>query len=144
MTKHTQSNVDIVSSFAEELFEHFNGEAAARFVSQDFRAHPWAPYGIPDGPEGVKQFAEFMASAFRNARRTTADIIASDDKVVVRYIFEADHTGNLMGIAPTGKRVRLPGIFIARVENGKVAEYWREEDMLELMHQLNPPVAAEV
>jgi hypothetical protein len=41
-----------------------------------------------------------------------------------------------MGIEATGRRIRLPGIFIARDEEGKLLEYWRREDHLGLMQQL--------
>jgi hypothetical protein len=34
----------------------------------------------------------------------------------VRYVYEADHTGELLGIGATATWIRLPGIFIARVE----------------------------
>ena len=132
----TRTKVAIVARFAEALFEKLDGDAAAELVSDDFHAHPWAAYGLPDGPEGVRAFASMLRAAFSHAHRSVEDVIAEGDKVVMRYVFEADHTGTLMGIPPTGKRVRLSGIFIARVEGDKLAEYWREEDLLGLMQQL--------
>ena len=60
----------------------------------------------------------------------------------MRYVFEADHTGSLMGVPATGKRVSITGIFIARLDDGKLAEYWREEDSLGLMQQLGTDEAA--
>lgn len=139
MTTQTRAAmVDVVSRFAEELFEKFDGEAASRLVSDEFHAHPWAAFGLPDGPEGVRRFAGFMGAAFSAARRSVEDVVVEGDRVVVRYLFEADHTGDLMGVAATGRRIRLPGIFIARVADGKVAEYWREEDLLGVMQQIAP------
>ena len=132
----TQKNIDVVTRFADELFENFDGEAASALVTEDFHAHPWAAYGLPDGPAGVRQFAAMLRDVFTDARRSVEDVIAAGDKVVMRYVFEATHTGVLMGIPPTGKRVQFSGIFIARVDDGKLAEYWREEDLLGLMQQL--------
>ena len=133
----TEEHRAIVERFCKEGFEKFNEDAANELVTDDFHSHPWSVLGIPDGPEGMKQFLAFMRSAFSNARVSVEDIISEGDKVAARYVFEADHTGELMGIGATGKRVRLPGIFIARVESGKLAEYWREEDQLGLMQQLS-------
>ena len=133
----TEEHRAIVERFCEEAFEEFNDAAANELVTDDFHSHPWSALGIPDGPEGMKQFLAFMRSAFSNARVSVEDVISEGDKVAARYVFEADHTGELMGIGATGKRVRLPGIFIARVESGKLAEYWREEDQLGLMQQLS-------
>ena len=132
----TQEHRAIIERFAEEAFEKFDADAANGLVTDDFHSHPWSVLGIPDGPEGMKQFLAFMRSAFSNARVSVEDVISEDDKVAVRYVFEADHTGELLGVGATGKRVRIPGIFIARVEDGKLAEYWREEDQLGMMQQL--------
>jgi predicted ester cyclase len=41
-----------------------------------------------------------------------------------------------MGMAPTGKHVTVTGIFISRVEEGKLAEMWLNWDALGLMQQL--------
>jgi predicted ester cyclase len=63
-------------------------------------------------------------------------MIAEGDKVVVRQTFRGTHTGGLMGIPPTGKRVAVPGIFITRIVNGKAVEQWANYDNLGLMQQL--------
>jgi hypothetical protein len=44
--------------------------------------------------------------------------------------------GELLGIPPTGKRIRWSGISICRVAEGKVAEQFERWDRLDLMQQL--------
>jgi predicted ester cyclase len=130
-------NKAVVGRFVEEVFVRASGDAMEDLIAEDFRSHAWAKdFGIPDGPEGVRQFIAVMDSAFSDAQVHTEDVLAEGDRVAVRYVYEADHTGELMGIGATGKRVSLPGIFIARVEGGKLAEYWRQEDHLGPMYQL--------
>ena len=132
-----EENKAIVGRFVEEVFVRANGDGIEELVADDFRSHAWAKdFGVPDGPEGVRQFIAVMNTAFSNADVRTEDFLAEAEKVAVRYVYEADHTGELMGIRATGKRIRLPGIFVARVEDGKIAEYWRQEDHLGLMQQL--------
>ena len=41
-----------------------------------------------------------------------------------------------MGIAPTGKKVTLPGMEIVRFSGGKLAEGWEGYDSMVLMEQL--------
>jgi predicted ester cyclase len=41
-----------------------------------------------------------------------------------------------MGIAPTGKDVEFTGISFYRIEAGRIAESWNEEDQLGLMRQI--------
>ena len=64
------------------------------------------------------------------------DVIAEGDKVVVRISEGGVHTGELLGIPATGKRFQGTGIHIVRLENGKIAEHWREQDTLGTMQQL--------
>jgi predicted ester cyclase len=46
-----------------------------------------------------------------------------------------------MGIAPTGKEMSGTGIFIYRIENEKVVEFWPAFDQLSVLQQLGaiPP-----
>ncbi len=59
-----------------------------------------------------------------------------DNRVVARYSVEATHTGDFVGIPPTGKRVRITGIAIARISNGQLVEEHASTDGLGLMKQL--------
>lgn len=132
----TEQHKATVARFVEAAFEQFDPDSMDNLVTADFHAHPWAAYGIPDGPEGMKQVLAMLEPAFSNAHVTIEDVVAEGDRVAVRYVFEADHTGALAGIEATNKRIRLPGILIARLEGDKLAEYWREENQLDLMQQL--------
>jgi predicted ester cyclase len=51
-----------------------------------------------------------------------------------------------MGIAPTGREVRLTAIEIFRLANGKIAEQWVQVDNLGMLQQLGalpPPAPAQ-
>ncbi len=41
-----------------------------------------------------------------------------------------------VGIAPTGKPVRVPGMEVNRIANGKIVEIWRLSDTMSLMQQI--------
>jgi len=57
-------------------------------------------------------------------------------KVVKRWTVTCKHTGELMGVPPTGKEIRFTGINIFRIVDGKIEEQWVESDALGLMQQL--------
>ena len=56
--------------------------------------------------------------------------------VATRWTGRGTHTGELMGIPPTGKQVTVVGITISRVEDGKVVEEWTNWDTLGMLQQL--------
>jgi predicted ester cyclase len=127
---------DCARQFIDAAFVRFDAEAAAALVSADFISHPWAALGIPPGPAGLAPVVGAFRSAFSGVRVTLNDVLVDADRVAVRYLYEGRHSGDLFGIAATGRRFQLAGIAIMRVAGDKVAEYWREEDMLGLQRQL--------
>jgi steroid delta-isomerase-like uncharacterized protein len=107
---------------------------------------PEATLYVPGNPQPMDReswkgfYAPFYA-AFPGLRLTIDDLIAEEDKVVVRFTFQGTHQGELMGIPPTGKDVRAGGITIVRIAGGKMVEHWEEFDMLGILQQLGvvPP-----
>jgi predicted ester cyclase len=51
------------------------------------------------------------------------------------------HTGDFLGIPPTGKDVRMEGIAIHRIAEHKLVEHWAQIDAVSLLVQLGaiPP-----
>ena len=88
------------------------------------------------GLEAYKQWLSMYLAAFPDAHFTLEDLIVEGDTVVVRQTLRGTHTGDLMGIPPTGKQVTATGIAITRVLNGKVVEQWANYDDLGLLQQL--------
>ena len=75
--------------------------------------------------------------AFPDIRYEIADMIAEGDKVVLRLVEPATHTGGeWLGIAPSGKQITLRSTVILRIKDGKVVEEWDAYDMLGTMQQL--------
>ena len=88
------------------------------------------------GLEAYKQFFSLYYTAFPDLHFTIEDLIAEGDQVVTRYTARGTQTGDLMGIAPTGKQVTTTGINIYRLANGKAVEGWTNFDGLGQLQQL--------
>jgi predicted ester cyclase len=67
---------------------------------------------------------------------TMEDFIVSGDRIVGRFVYRGTHTGELMGIAPTGKRVEMRSIDIWRIDGGLAVEHWDELNLLEVFQQI--------
>jgi steroid delta-isomerase-like uncharacterized protein len=93
------------------------------------------------GPEVLKRTVSMYRTAFPDVRITVDDVIAADDRVVLRWHSEGTHRGELAGLAPTGARGSVTGISIDQWKDGKVVEAWVEWDNLGLARQLGaaPP-----
>jgi predicted ester cyclase len=63
-------------------------------------------------------------------------MMAEGDKVVWRWCITGTHAGELMGIPPTGKSIKISGIVISRFANGKWAEDYVNWDTLGMLQQI--------
>jgi predicted ester cyclase len=93
------------------------------------------PDGLQDH-EAFRQYAAGLFAAFSEVNLVIDDLLADGDKVVKRWTVTCKHTGELMGVPPTGKEIKFTGINIFRIIGGKIEEQWVESDALGLMQQL--------
>ena len=56
--------------------------------------------------------------------------------MVTRKTIHATHLGEIMGHAATGKKVSISVIDIVRIKDGKYAEHWGRNDMMQVIQQL--------
>ena len=130
----TESNKAVIQRFRDALDAGDLEGAMAVFAPNAVVHMSSAPE--PLSTEGFKQLGELLLSAFAGGRSTVEDMIAEGDKVVSRLTFRGAHTGDMMGIPPTGKSVAISEIIIDRLADGKIVESWRLFDQMGMMQQL--------
>jgi predicted ester cyclase len=62
--------------------------------------------------------------------------VADEQSLAFAYTLTGTHDGLLMGIAPTGKKIKIRGLQISRFKDGKMVERWGSSDELGMLHQL--------
>jgi predicted ester cyclase len=117
------------------VFGELDEEAARTYIAPDFIDHEASP-GVAGGPEGYLSTARYMRSAFSEARWQVDDFISQGDKFACRVTFSGKHTGNFMGIEPTGREVSVQHLHFYRVADGQAKEHWGARDELTLLRQL--------
>lgn len=80
---------------------------------------------------------EIWHAAFSAVTLEIVQIVAEGDKVTVHWLLASTHTGDFMGIEATGKKVKVPGMEVNHVQDGKIIEIWRLSDTMSLMQQLD-------
>jgi predicted ester cyclase len=125
--------------------EVFNGhdwrvETLAKYMTPDFVDHTAGP-GAEPGLEGVSRRFSAWQAAFGDARKENVAVLGEGDLVSVLYEIHARHTGPFMEIAPTGKKVVIPGIEILRFQDGKISDYWSIYDYLSTAAELGARLA---
>ena len=75
------------------------------------------PPGLPPGPAGAKQYVGGAYKRFPDIHVTIEDMVAEDDKVVVRNRWTGTD-------ADSGRRVEFSGIVIWRIADRQIYERW--------------------
>ena len=127
-------NKAIATRFVQEVFVEADEQAADELTAADFVPHSWP--GVEHGVDALKQAQRRVSAGLDDVRMTIEDVIAEGDKVVVRLISHGRHAGEFMGMPPSDKAYDISEIHIFRIADGKVAEHWRDADMLGMLRQL--------
>jgi predicted ester cyclase len=130
----SEENKAIFSDHIEQIWNNGDASGIERFIAPNYVGFD-AAEGI-SGIEGYKQHFETLTTAFSDIRITIEALLAEEDRVVGRFVVEGTHTGNLGDIPPTGKRVRVTGISIARISRGQIVEEHANSDTLGLLKQI--------
>lgn len=109
--------------------------AIDEFVSPDFVDHTTTP-GFPLNRSGLKQAAGKFIVGSPDAYHKVDDLIAVGDTVIGRIRGYGTHTGEMMGIPPTGRMFTAMGLAIWRISDGKIVERWNVVDFWGILRQL--------
>ena len=95
--------------------------------------------GVPEpvrGKDGFRGFINTYLTGFPDGTITVDDQIAEREVVATRWTGRGTNTGELMGMAPTGKQVTVHGITYERIADGMAREAWLTWDTFSMMQQL--------
>ena len=90
----------------------------------------------PLSREEEQGFVKALWDAFPDLYFRIEELIAKDDRIIVRFISGGTHEGEWQGIPATGNKIEGCGMWIARIENGKIVEVREDYDLLGWMQQL--------
>jgi len=129
-----EDNKNLSKKLFEEVWNKGNLDVVDDLIALDYVIH----MGNKDlvGIDNYKNFVKIYRNAFPDIYYTVNDLIAEDDKVVERWSAQGTHKGELLGIPPTNKKLKVTGIDIVRIKEGKMVERWAEYDFKGMMEQL--------
>ena len=119
----------------EEIISEGQLDSVGEVIAADYHEHDPANEVDTRGVDGVREEFEMYRAAF-DFEFEVEDQLAEGDEVVTRWRLRGTHTGDFMGIAPTGNQVDFTGMTIMRFGGGKIEEAWWNWDTLGLMRQV--------
>jgi predicted ester cyclase len=119
----TEQNKVLIRRFVEAADKSDFAAATACLAPDQLKVH-MAGVPQPLDYETFFQFGQAWHSAFPDEQTIFEDQVAEGDKVVSRMTSTATHQGEFQGLPPTGKKIKVTGIWIDRIANDKIVERW--------------------
>jgi predicted ester cyclase len=133
-------SLDANKQTCREYFKAFLARDAAwleKHVAKSFVRHdPGLDFEVR-GPQGVLQLHDALMPAFPDMKLELEDLVAEGEKVLVRLVIRATHTGSLGAIAATGKPIRVAVLDLFQIRDGVLIEHWAQLDNLGMLNQLD-------
>lgn len=111
----------------------------AALIADDYVDHdrdPSVPADLSDKEAIVELFGALRTGFSDMDHRLDMVEEIGTDRIVVYWTFTGTHDGPLFGIPASGKKVRMNGIDILKIEDGLITGQWHVEELASLFQQL--------
>ena len=130
-----EHNKQVIRDTWERVFPSGDVDGLDALVADDVVQRGQRP-DEASGLDGLKATMRWLATVFSDQRWEIHDLVAEGPIVVCRLTHHGRHTGDLMGMPPTGRTVAYQYVHFFRFDQGKVVEQWSVRDDMTLMRQL--------
>ncbi len=132
MPEDTKRIVDSVI----QLWSTGNPDVAKELYSDD--AQRYDP-NQPEAARGSQEIARYVAevrTGYPDFKLEINDKVSEGNRLVTHWTCTGTHKGEFQGIPATGKRIKISGLALVRIENGKITEEHVYFDRLTMLEQL--------
>src|SRR5579862_4479623 len=107
-----EANLAILGKFSEAVntgnFDLLNETVATGSIDHD------PARGQVPGPEGYRVFFQGMRDAFPDLSVALETLVADEDSVAIAYTLSGTQRGPILGVAPTGRKIKIRGLQISK------------------------------
>jgi steroid delta-isomerase-like uncharacterized protein len=137
-----ETNKAVLRHFVEEIVNQGNMAVASELIAEDFVELDPFPGQAP-GRAGLVESIARMRAGFPDLEWSIEEMVAEGEKVASSHVWSGTHLGEFMGIAPTGKQVRMSCMIFDTYEDGKLKKSRLVMNVLSLLQQLGVAPEAE-
>ena len=143
MTTPVAASTDL-NEFTERYAAAWNGcdtDAMAELITDDI---VWADPALPEPARGIPAVQEFMRTSFqafpdlRFSKPDPPHLSVNGDLVAWAWTMEGTFRGPIdpPGFAPTGKSMKVDGVDLWHMRDGRIADYRAFYDLNDMVRQL--------
>jgi predicted ester cyclase len=130
----TEHHKQLIERLYTDVFNQHQPALVEHLAVADYVEHAPLP-GQREGRAGLLDRTTMITDGL-SPQFTIDDVVAEGDRVAVRWTNSGIHSGEFLGIPPTGRTYQIAGIDIYRIQAGLLAEHWHVIEEMALMQQL--------
>jgi steroid delta-isomerase-like uncharacterized protein len=131
----SEKNKALVRRYVEEIWNQGKLSSIDELVGENY-SHFSSQLPRAQGAEALKEMVSGLRAAFPDGRFSIEEEVGEGDTVVNRWTFQGTHRGEWLGIAATGRQVKVNGTATSQIKGGKLVDHWADWDALGMMQQL--------
>lgn len=133
----SQENIAIVRRWFDEVWNRGQLATIHELMAADAVGIGQGGGGVAiHGPQQFQAFVETLRGAFPDIHVAIEDAFAAGDKVAARWSATMTHRGDHLGISASGKPVRITGISLVQIADGKIIAGWDNWDEMSMMREI--------
>ena len=118
----SEKNKKIMRLFVDEAWNKKNREIVYKLLTPDFRHYMPGLKKPVIGPAAYQQLIDTFSTAFPNNRMEIDEVFGEGPRVCILWTFIGTHKGVFNDIEPKRREIKLSGVGVARIQNGKIEE----------------------
>lgn len=115
-------NKDRIKYFYEHITSEHRLEEVCDYVSADCIIRV-GELRIPVGLEGMKQHMIEVRKTYPDLKMAILNQYCDGDYIISEFMMEGSHLGEWLGMKPSGKKLKIFGVDIDKVIDGKIVEH---------------------
>lgn len=143
-TQTTQANKELIREY---LAASADGDldAMAALIADDYTCTHTLMTGeeVRIGPDDFRAFMGAYQDVVSEYSHEIHELVAEDDRVMVRLTISGVHSGEFFGVEPTGNRYEVEEFNAYRIEDGEIVEQRFLMDDLQFLRQLGIDIPVE-
>lgn len=136
MTDRAEQSKALMFRITEEIWDRGRLELIDELIAGNLVDHLELPGLQADGRDRYRQSVVMMRTGFPDFRNPIDFVVAEGDIAVSYGRMTGHHTGDLMGLPPTGRAIDLVTMGALRFADGQAVERWGVADNMVMMQQL--------
>lgn len=123
----------VVRRHLDEAINGHRPEVWDEVMAPDFLLHHPS---VRPGRDNYAAAVGVLWAAFPDLHVEILDVVAEGERVAIRYVERGTQRGDFFGLPPSGKTYQKHGFALYRLDNGRLAECWFQEDDAGFQRQL--------